>query len=51
MAKIIISLPDELLAKVQAFCDENDYNRSELIRFALRNLIKKADKKENKDVE
>ena len=39
MAKIIISLPDELLAKVDAFCAAKDYNRSEFIRFSLRSKI------------
>jgi metal-responsive CopG/Arc/MetJ family transcriptional regulator len=50
MAKIIISLPDELLEKVDLYCTENDYNRSEFIRFALRKLIKRAEKAK-KDVE
>lgn len=52
MAKIIISLPDELLNKVDLFCVDNDYNRSEFIRYALRKLIQAAAKKElKKDVE
>lgn len=51
MAKIIISLPEELLDKVTQYCVENDYNRSELIRFALRKLIKAAKKEAEKNVD
>lgn len=39
MAKIIISLPDELLKKVDQYALLKNYNRSELIRYALREII------------
>ena len=51
MSKIIFSLPDELLDKVDVFCIDNDYNRSEFIRFALRSLIKKEKKAKKKIAE
>jgi len=41
MAKVIISLPDELLVKVDAYCKENEYNRSEFIRHSMRAIISK----------
>lgn len=39
MAKVIISLPDALLAKVDKYCQDENYNRSECVRTALRRLI------------
>jgi metal-responsive CopG/Arc/MetJ family transcriptional regulator len=48
MAKIIISLPDELLYKVDKFSIENDFNRSEFIRYALRKVLSAKSKKDNK---
>lgn len=39
MAKIIISLPDDLLSKVDAYCVDNEYNRSEFIRHAMRAVL------------
>ena len=39
MAKIIISLPDDLLTKVDSYCKEHEYNRSEFIRFAMRSIL------------
>jgi metal-responsive CopG/Arc/MetJ family transcriptional regulator len=50
MAKIIISLPEELLDKVADYCKKHSYNRSELIRFALRSVIE-TKKKKKVDVE
>ena len=47
MAKrIIISLPPELLVELDAYCKKHNYNRSECIRHAVRQLIesKKAAK-------
>lgn len=41
MAKIIISLPDELLSKVDTYCTENEYNRSEFIRYSMRLVLEK----------
>ena len=46
MAKIIISLPDELLAKVDELCEQKDYNRSEFIRFSLRSKIESEQRKD-----
>jgi metal-responsive CopG/Arc/MetJ family transcriptional regulator len=39
MAKIIISLPDDLLEKLDEYCRENIYTRSELIRRGLRPIL------------
>ena len=39
--RIIISLPPELLQEITVYCKNNNYNRSELIRHSLRELIKK----------
>jgi metal-responsive CopG/Arc/MetJ family transcriptional regulator len=42
MAKrIIISLPPELLVELDAYCKKHNYNRSECIRHAVRELIEK----------
>lgn len=41
MAKIIISLPDELLSKVDEYCKDNEYNRSEFIRYSMRSVLEK----------
>jgi len=40
MARIIISLPDELLAELDNVVSNEHYNRSELIRHAIRELLK-----------
>ncbi len=47
MAKVIISLPDELLNKVDQYCQDFKYNRSEFVRFALRAIVDKALKKDD----
>jgi metal-responsive CopG/Arc/MetJ family transcriptional regulator len=39
--RIIISLPPELLEELSSYCEQNNYNRSECIRHAVRELIKK----------
>lgn len=44
-------MPDELLTKVDNFCMDNDYNRSEFIRYALRVVIRKYKRQAKKDVE
>jgi len=49
MAKVIISLPDELLEKVDRYCDDFEYNRSEFVRFALRAIVDKTNKKTDED--
>lgn len=52
MAKVIISLPDELLNKVDQYCGDFKYNRSEFVRFALRAIVdskeRKTDDKDSK---
>lgn len=40
MARIIISLPESLLADFDKFVLDNQYNRSECVRHAMRLLIK-----------
>lgn len=37
--RIIISLPIDLLKDLDIFCKEHNYNRSECIRHAVRELI------------
>ncbi len=39
MAKVIISLPDEFLKQVDDYAEKFNYNRSELVRSALREKI------------
>lgn len=48
MARIIISIPQELLDALDQFTKENQYNRSECIRHAIRLLIKKQQEEEKK---
>lgn len=40
MARIIISLPQELLDELDQYSDTNMYNRSECVRHAIRKLMK-----------
>lgn len=47
MAKIIVSLSDELLKIIDSYCQEYKYNRSELVRQALRELLKRETKNDN----
>ena len=47
MAKIIISLPDGLLKAVDEFCEESQYNRSEFIRFLMRQELGSFDPEED----
>ena len=51
MKKILICIPTELLSQVDQYSKDNNYNRSELIRHALRLLIKEkhAYEKPNKE--
>lgn len=39
MARIIISLPEELLEELDQFRQEQSYNRSECVRHAIRKLL------------
>lgn len=43
MARIIISLPVELLQELDAYATERKYNRSECIRHAIRMMVHKED--------
>jgi metal-responsive CopG/Arc/MetJ family transcriptional regulator len=47
MARIIISLPSELLEELDDYCDNHKYNRSECIRHAIRLLIQKQRYEQN----
>jgi len=49
MAKVIISLPTELLKSVDIYCGDHKYNRSEFVRFALRAIVDKKDKTDDKN--
>ena len=42
MAKILISMPDEFLNKVDDFATSEQRTRSELIREALRSYVKRS---------
>lgn len=46
MARIIISISDELLKSLDKYVGENQYNRSECIRHAIRELLNKQKTKE-----
>ena len=41
MAKIIVSLSEELLEEIDAYCKKFKYNRSEFVRHAVREVLKK----------
>lgn len=41
MAKVLISMPDEFLNRIDSFANSEQRTRSELIREALRNYIRK----------
>lgn len=42
MAKVLISMPDEFLTMIDSFAANEQRTRSELVREALRNYIKKS---------
>lgn len=42
MARILVSMPDEFLDKVDLLANDEQRTRSELVREALRNYIKRA---------
>lgn len=44
MAKILVTMPDEFLNKVDGLADQESCSRSELIRNALRNYMRRASK-------
>ena len=41
MAKVIVSLSEELLKDIDAYCEKFKYNRSEFIRRAIRSVLYK----------
>ena len=42
MARILVSMPDEFLTKVDQIADDEQRTRSELVREALRTYIKRS---------
>ena len=42
MARILVSMPDEFLSKVDQVADDEQRTRSELVREALRTYIKRS---------
>ena len=49
MARILISMPDEFLNKVDGLADKESCSRSELIREALRNYMRRVSKEQLKN--
>mgnify|MGYP000767442615 FL=1 len=49
MAKILVTMPDEFLNKVDGLADTERCSRSELIRAALRNYMRRVSKQQLKD--
>lgn len=47
MARVLISMPEEFLTKIDEVADNEQRSRSELIREALRSYIHKARVREN----
>jgi len=48
MAKILVTMPDEFLNKVDGLADTERCSRSELIREALRNYMRRLSKQQIK---
>ena len=46
MAKILVTMPDEFLNRVDGLADKESCSRSELIREALRNYMRRVSKKQ-----
>ena len=46
MAKILVTMPDEFLNKVDCLADKESCSRSELIREALRNYMRRVSKQQ-----
>ncbi len=42
MARILVSMPDEFLSKIDQVADDEQRTRSELVREALRSYIKRS---------
>ncbi len=49
MAKILVTMPDEFLNKVDGLADKESCSRSELIREALRNYMRRISKQQLQD--
>lgn len=49
MVKVLVCLPKQLLDTVDAYCQENNYNRSEFLRYAMRIAIGEIKKEKIKD--
>lgn len=49
MAKILVTMPDEFLTKVDGLADKESCSRSELIRQALRNYMRRISKEQLKN--
>lgn len=47
MARIIISLPEELLKELDVHAKKEQYNRSEFIRHLIRAFLQKESKKKH----
>ena len=46
MAKILVTMPDEFLNKVDGLADKESCSRSELIRESLRNYMRRISKQQ-----
>ena len=46
MAKVLVTMPDEFLSKVDGLADSERLSRSELIRTALKNYMRKLSKQQ-----
>ena len=44
MAKVLVTMPDDFLSKVDGLADSESLSRSELIREALRNYMRRLSK-------
>jgi len=54
MAKVIVSLSDKLLEVIDNYCVEFKYNRSEFVRYAVREILRRNnydDTKKNKETD
>ena len=49
MAKVLVTMPDEFLNKVDGLADSECCSRSELIREALRNYMRRVSKQQLKN--
>ena len=49
MAKVLVTMPDEFLNKVDGLADSERCSRSELIREALKNYMRRLSKKKLKN--